>query len=60
MGRNAETREEQSGNNSAALGQGPGSSRDTHNIIPLSSAGIKAPTQVEDGMLMLTLPTSIN
>ena len=28
MGGNAETREEQSKNNSAVLGQGPGSSRD--------------------------------
>ena len=33
-GRDAETREEQSRNNSAALGQGPGStSRDTHSSV---------------------------
>ena len=32
-GGNAETREEQSRNNSAALGQGPGSSRDIYNNI---------------------------
>ena len=43
-GGNAETREEQSRNNSAALGQGPRSSRDIHNIS-LSSAGTKAPTR---------------
>ena len=58
-GRNAKTREEQSRNSSVALGQGPGSSRDIHNIS-LSSAGTKALTQVEDGMIMLTLLTSIS
>ena len=52
--------QEQSRINSAGLGQGPGSSRDTHNNISLSWAGTKAPTQVEDGMMMLTLLTSIN
>ena len=59
-GGNAETREEQSGNNSAVLRQCPGSSRDIHNNMSLSSAGTKAPIQVEDGIMMLTLLTSIN
>ena len=45
-GGNAETKEEQSRNNSAALEQGPGSSRDIHNNISLSS-GTKGPTQLE-------------
>ena len=50
-GGNAETREEKSRNNSVALGERPGPSRDTHNNIPLSSAETQAPTQVEDGMI---------
>ena len=48
---NAETKEQQSRNNNAAKKQGPGSySRDIHKNVSLSSsAGTKAPTQVEDG-----------
>ena len=55
-GGHAETREEQSRNNSADLGQGLGSSsRNIHNNISLnSSAGTKAPTQVEDGNFRLS------
>ena len=59
-GGNAETREEHSRNNSAALGQGPGSLRDIHNSIPLSSAETKTLTQVEDGRMTLTFLTSIS
>ena len=55
-GGNVETREEQSGNNSVALGHSPGYSRETHNIY-LSSWGPKAPTQGEGGMMMLKLQT---
>ena len=51
----------QSRNNRSVIKQGPSSSsRDIHNNISLSSAGTKAPTQVEDGMMTLTLLTSIN
>ena len=57
---NAETERRQS-NNSAVIKQSPSSSsRDIHNNISLSSTGTKAPAQVEDGMMKLTLPTSIN
>ena len=45
----------------AAPKQSPGSSsRETHTNISLSSAGAKAPTQVEDRRMMLILLTSSN
>ena len=43
--------------NNKVIKQGPGSSRDIHNNTSLSSAGTKAPTQVKDAMMMLTLLT---
>ena len=58
--RNEGTEKRQS-DNGAVIRQGPGSSsRDTHNNIPLSSAGTKALTQLEDGKMPLTLLTFIN
>ena len=59
-GGNAETRRSSRENHGAALGQRPGSSRDIHNNIPLSSAGTRAHSQVEDGITMVTLQTSID
>ena len=43
--------------NNKVIKQGPGSSRDILNNTSLSSAGTKAPTQVKDAMMMLTLLT---
>ena len=54
-GENAETKREKSRNKNATLGQGPDSSRDIHNTISLSSSRTKAPSQVENGKMVLTL-----
>ena len=54
-GENAETKKEKSRNKSATLGQGPDLSMDIHNNISLSSSCTKAPFQVENGKMMLTL-----
>ena len=49
--------EKRQSNNGAVIEQNPSSSsRDVHNLIwPLSSAGTKAPTQVEDGIMRLII-----
>jgi len=53
-GGDAETREEESRNNSEALGQAPGSSSSNIlNNISEFSVGTKAPSQAEDGKLRL-------
>ena len=54
-GENAETKKEKSRNKSATLGQGPDLSMDIHNNVSLSSSHTKAPFQVENGKMMLTL-----
>ena len=52
---------EKESDNSAVIKQSPSSSsRDIDNNKSWSSAGTKAPTQVEDGMMILTLQTSVN
>ena len=49
--------EKRQSNNGAVIEQNPSSSsRDVHNLIrSLSSAGTKAPTQVEDGIMRLII-----